>query len=89
MSVVSGTGIVTEAGRRGALERPTAGLSDVRSEEKVAGPVMERERELVLEVDMRALRARDETRAADMIVVLRSGVEGRVIIYRAEMYRAK
>jgi hypothetical protein len=66
VSVVSGTGIVAEAGRRGALERPV-GLSEVSSEEKVAGPVMERGRVVVLELDVRALRARAETRAVDMV----------------------
>jgi hypothetical protein len=70
VSVVSGTGMVAETGSRGALERPPAGLSDVRSEEKVAGPVIERGRVKVLEVEVRALRARDETRAVDMAVVV-------------------
>jgi hypothetical protein len=69
VSVVSGTGMVADAGRRGALERPTTGLSDVRSEEKVAGPVIDRERVVVLGVEVRALRARAETRAVDMAVV--------------------
>lgn len=71
-SLASGMGRVAEAGRRGALERPV-GLLDVRSEEKVAGPVMERERVVVLEieVEVRALRARAETRAVDIIAVLR------------------
>jgi hypothetical protein len=63
---------VSGTGSRGALERPPAGLSDVRSEEKVAGPVMERERVVVLEVEVMALRARMETRAVDMIVRRRS-----------------
>jgi hypothetical protein len=70
VSDVSGTGMVAEAGSRGALERPTAGLSDVRSEEKVVEPVMERERVVVLEVEVRALRVRTETRAVDMFVML-------------------
>jgi hypothetical protein len=69
VSVVSGTGMVADAGRRGALERPTTGLSEVRSEENVAGPVIDRERVVVLEVEVRALRARAETRAVDMAVV--------------------
>lgn len=67
VSVVSGTGIVAEAGRRGALDRPD-GLSEVSSEENVAGPVMERGRVEVLEVDVRALRARAETRAVDIAI---------------------
>lgn len=69
VSFASGMGMVAETGRRGALERPTVGLSEVRSEEKVVGPVMERERVVVLEVEVRALRARVETRAADMVAV--------------------
>jgi hypothetical protein len=69
VSLVSGTGMVAEAGRRGALDRPTGGLSDVRSEEKVVEPVMERERVVVLEVEVRALMARAETRAEDMAVM--------------------
>jgi hypothetical protein len=66
VSFASGTGRVAEAGRRGALKRPAGGLSEVRSEEKVVGPVMERERVVVLEVDVRALKARWERRAVDI-----------------------
>jgi hypothetical protein len=69
VSFVSGTGMVAEAGRRGALERPTGGLSDVRSEENVVLPVMERGRVVVLEMEVRALMARAETRVEDMVVM--------------------
>lgn len=65
-SFVSGT--EGEEGRR----RLAGGLSDVRSEEKVVGPVMERERVVVevleVDVDVRALRARWERRAVDIVV---------------------
>jgi hypothetical protein len=70
---VSGTEILAEAGRRGAWERP-AGLSDVITEEKGEEPVMERFRVNVFEVEVRALRARTETRAVDMIVLVRFDV---------------
>jgi hypothetical protein len=57
----------TGVGRR----RLAGGLSDVRSEEKVVGPVMESERvvveDLEVEVDVRALRARWERRAVDIV----------------------
>lgn len=66
VSLVSGTGIVADTGNRGAFERPPVGLSDVMTDEKVVGPVMERDLVVVLEVDVRALRARAETRAVDM-----------------------
>lgn len=52
-------------GRRGAGRVPV-GLSEVRMEEKVVGPVMERERVVVLEV--RARRARVEMRAVDIAI---------------------
>jgi hypothetical protein len=64
------------AGRRGALERPTVGLSDVSSEEKVVEPVIESERVLILEVEVRALTTRAETRAVDIAVVLSCEVCG-------------
>jgi hypothetical protein len=44
-------------------------LSDVRMEEKVVAPVIERGRVVILEVEVRALMARIETRADDMAVV--------------------
>lgn len=66
VSFVSGTGIVAEFGSR---RYPPVGLSDVMTEEKVVGPVMERERVVVLEVDVRARRARAETRAVDMLML--------------------
>jgi hypothetical protein len=69
VSLASGIGMVADAGRRGALERPTGGLSDVRIEEKVVAPVMERGRVVILEVEVRALMARAETRAEDMAVM--------------------
>lgn len=74
VSFVSGTGMAADSGRRGALERPELGLSEVRSEEKVAGPVMDRERVVVLEVDARALTARAETRAVDMAAEVVKGL---------------
>jgi hypothetical protein len=70
VSFASGMGRVAEAGRRGALE-PRAGLSEVRREEKVAGPVMESWRVVVLEVEVRARRARGVMRAVDIVVVVR------------------
>jgi hypothetical protein len=69
VSLASGIGMVADAGRRGALERPTGGLSDVRIEEKVVAPVMERGRVVILEVEVRALMVRAETRAEDMAVM--------------------
>jgi hypothetical protein len=59
----------SEGDRRGPRER-TAGLSDVRREEKVAGPVMERGRVvgLVRVLRVRCARARVEMRQVDMIV---------------------
>lgn len=42
----------------------------MRSEEKVAGPVIDKERVCVVEVEVNALRARLDTRAADMIVIV-------------------
>jgi hypothetical protein len=51
------------------LERLAGGLSDVRMEEKVVAPVIERGRVVILEVEVRALMARIETRADDMAVV--------------------
>lgn len=74
-SFVSGTAMVAEVGRRGRVW----GLSDVRSEEKVVGPVMDKERVVVvvLEVDVRALRARWERRAVDIVAGLEGVVMGR------------
>jgi hypothetical protein len=69
--------MVAEAGRRGALDRPD-GLSEVSSEENVAGPVMERGRVEVLEVDVRALRARAETRAVDIATRCDTVMDGRL-----------
>jgi hypothetical protein len=69
VSLASGIGKVADAGRRGALERLTGGLSDVRMEEKVVAPVMDRGRVVILEVEVRALMARTETRAEDMAVI--------------------
>jgi hypothetical protein len=63
--------MVAEAGRRGTLVLLGAGLSEVRSEEKVEEPVMEMERVvgLVREVGLKARRARVERRGRDMLVV--------------------
>jgi hypothetical protein len=63
--------MVAEAGRRGALVLLGAGLSEVRSEEKVEEPVMEMERVvgLVREVVLKTRRARVERRGRDMLVV--------------------
>jgi hypothetical protein len=52
------------------------GLSDVSSEEKVVEPVIESERVLILEVEVRALTTRAETRAVDIAVVLSCEVCG-------------
>jgi hypothetical protein len=50
-------------------ERLPVGLSDVRREEKVVEPVMERGRVVILEVEVKAFIARIETRAVDMVAV--------------------
>lgn len=71
VSEASGTGMVAEAGKRGVLgdERaPAMGLSEVRREEKVAGPVMESWRVVVLLVP--AARARVNARVACCMVAV-------------------
>lgn len=63
------TSVASEGGRRGPRDC-AAGLSDVRREEKVAGPVMERDREvgLVRVLRVRCATARVEMREVDMAV---------------------
>lgn len=63
--------MVAEGGRRGALVPLGAGLSDVRSDEKVDELVMERERVvgLIIVVEERVRSARLVRRGSDIVLV--------------------
>ena len=66
MSLVSGMGILAEAGKRIACEPSATGWLDVRSDEKGAGPVMWSWR---VDVLLPAAMARVNAREACMAVV--------------------